>query len=588
MIHQFLIFFFIFLSACSWFETKVSRESNMGKNKKSDPPSLFGPTKTSGNVWFHDKTKAYGLAGVKAARLYAVDLDNDGDTDLVTLANNHAEPEFFYFDSKRKKFNKTNSPFQEGIRASYLFFYDFDKDGVIDVLTAFLNSKNEMARLPLRIFKGSISKGKLSFAEVKGAISVEPSPTASVSVLDYDLDGWLDLYIGNWFSVDGNRSEPVMDILNFGNKFKFKEATELLRGEDFKPKGSEVYSNARPTYGTSTCDIDQNGYPDILTASSNGHGNKLWMNLYDFSEKTRYFQDYGKESNFAADINGFLDPVGGGNTFFAACADYNNDGIMDAYLGELTYSYDNETRDKSSVLSGTKRGFPPHFIRTEYTNDDESGKWNQGDRSGIWLDINFDGFMDLVVNNSGFPPKSRLILFKQHPDHSFEDVSEIAGIDIVNPEGSIVIDLNNDGRPDIIAGQTNVRNTKISNHLYVFENALPWNGKKTVRAYLSGKRSNLKGVGGMIILNTTKGSRRQFVEYSQGAQSSQHEEGLFFGLSQGEKLKSAIVRWPIYKDDKFNSFVEKTYKLSNIKPNPFAKITFCENGKVLSGKRKCP
>lgn len=581
------LFILFLFSACSWIETKVSREHISEKNKKPESPSLFGPTKTSGNIWFRDKTKAYGLEGVKASHLYAVDLDNDGDTDLVTLSNNHSEPEFYYFDSKKKHFSKGYSPFQEGIRASYLLFYDFDKDGIIDVLTAFLNNKTEMARLPLRIYKGALIKSKLSFNEVKSSISVEPLPTAAVSVIDYDLDGWLDLYIGNWFSIEGNKTEPMIDHLNYGNKFKFKESTDLLRGEIFKPKGMDVYSNARPTYATSTCDMDQNGYPDVLTASSNGYGNKLWLNLYDFTEKTRYFQDYGKESNFAADLNGFLDPLGGGNTFFAACSDYNNDGIMDAYLGELTYSYDNETRDKSSILSGNRKQFPPHFIRTEYTNDDESGNWNQGDRSAVWIDINFDGYVDLIVNNSGFPPKSRLILFKQHPDNSFEDISEIAGIDIVNPEGSIVLDVNNDGKPDIITGQTNVRNTRIANHLYLFENSLPWNGKKTLRVYLSGKRGNLKGIGGMVILHTSKGTKRQFVEYSQGAQSSQHEEGLFFGLSQGEKLKSATVRWPIYKDDKFNSFVEKTYNLGSINPNPFSKITFCEDGKLLSGKKKC-
>lgn len=586
MIKKLLILFI--LSSCSWFDAKTGRENMSDKNKKTDPPSLFGPTKTSGNLWFQDKTKAYGLEGIKAAHLYAVDLENDGDTDLVTLSNNHAEPEFYFFDSKKKKFSKGNSPFLEGVRASYLLFYDFDKDGVTDVLVGFLNSKNEMARVPLKMYKGSLTKNKLTLTEIKGSISLEPGPAATVSVIDYDLDGWLDIYVGNWFSINGDKTEPMIDHLNYGNKFKFKEATDLLRGELYKPKGSDVYSNARPTYATSTCDVDQNGYPDVLTASSNGYGNKLWMNLYDFAEKTRYFQDYGKESNFAADLNGFLDPVGGGNTFFAACADYNNDGIMDAYLGELTYSYDNETRDKSSILSGNRKGFPPHFIRTEYTNDDESGKWNQGDRSAIWIDINFDGHMDIVVNNSGFPPKSRLILFKQQPDHSFDDVSEIAGIDIVNPEGAIVADINNDGKPDIITGQTNVRNTKIANHLYFFENHLPWNGKRALRAYLSGKRGNLKGIGGMIILHTTKGSKRQFVEYSQGAQSSQHEEGMFFGLSQGEKIKSATVRWPIYKDDKFNSFVEKTYNLSGIKIAPFAKVTFCEDGKVFSGKRKCP
>jgi hypothetical protein len=351
--------------------------------------------------------------------------------------------------------------------------------------------------------------------------------------------------------------------LLIGNKLKFRDVSDQLLGEYYLPKNAKVFVNARPTFGTSTCDIDQNGFPDVLTANTNGNNNKLWLNLYDFREKNRYFQDYAKETGYAADLNGLLDPLGGGNTFFSSCADYNNDGIMDLYVGVLSHSYDNESKDRSSILTGAKSTFPPGFIRTEYTNVDESGKWDQGDRSGVWIDLKFDGLRDLLVDNSGFPPKSRLIYFFQYPDHSFDDLSSKAGIDIVNPEGTIVLDYNQDGKPDILTGQSNVRNGQMNNHLYLFRNDLPFKDKKSIRTYLRGKQSNKMGLGAMMILNFSKKkgsvSQRQFVEYSSGPQSSQNEEGLFWGFDDSQKLLSAVIRWPIYKDDINNSFLEKKY-----------------------------
>lgn len=585
-----LIVLSLILASCSWLSTEDTK-SDLKKEVKTPPTtSEFGPSR-KGQGWFRDVTEKYGLMNVKAVHTYAVDLDQDGHTDIVTLASNASEPEFFFWNQKKNKFEKSYNPFELGIRASYLLFYDFDKDGTKDVLVGYLNGQNELTKVPLRLFKGSIKKKKLSYKEMKDAIPFEPTASASVSVLDYNMDGHLDLYVGNWFDKVGDALAPLPDRLFEGNKLKFKETTYLLDGEGFIPKGTKSYVNAKPTFATSTCDIDQNGFVDVLTASSNGHHNKMWLNLFEFKTRERYFQDFGKESGYAADLNGFLDPQGGGNSFFSACSDYNNDGYMDVYIGVLSHSYDNETKDRSSILTGAHKAFPPSFIRTEYTNEDESGKWNQGDRNGVWVDINFDGLRDLLVDNSGFPPKSRMILFFQYPDHAFEDLGAKAGIDIVNPEGTIILDINRDGKPDILTGQTNVRNSAIPHRLYLFENQLPTKDKKTLRTFLKGKKANKAGIGSMVILNFQKRNstftQRQFVEYSLGPQASQNEEGLFWGMMSDEKLVSATIRWPVFRDDLTNSFLEKTYSLKGINFKSHTELTFCETGKVLVGKKDC-
>lgn len=63
-----------------------------------------------------------------------------------------------------------------------------------------------------------------------------------------------------------------------------------------------MFSNARPTFGASICDVDGNGYMDILTVSSSGYDNKLWLNLFDKKKESRVFVNYGQETGYAEDI----------------------------------------------------------------------------------------------------------------------------------------------------------------------------------------------------------------------------------------------------------------------------------------------
>ena len=164
------------------------------------------------------------------------------------------------------------------------------------------------------------------------------------------------------------------------------------------------------------------------------------MNLVSKGQMS--FKDYGTQSHFAHDNEGLLVPRGGGNSFYSACTDYNDDGIMDVIQGEIFHAYDSENRDRSSVLTGSQFGFPPKFLRTEYHMDDGNNSWTQGDRRGSWVDFNRDGYIDVLVDNSGFPPNSRLLLFEQLSHHGFADVARDLGVDILNPSGTVLIDVN--------------------------------------------------------------------------------------------------------------------------------------------------
>lgn len=577
---------FTFVGCSTPGEWKIIGNDVVQKKEKKKIES--GPTlKLKGKQNFIDKTLAYGLENIKATNLYSVDLNNDSYSDLVVLPSFYSIPDFYLFNPKKKKFVKReDSPFDHVVRGSYLNFFDINKDGVQDVLIGSLNQKTELTKYPPRIFLGELIDGRLYFYKTVDGLQDELLPTSSGVVIDLNLDGNLELIFGNWFDFSKERPKPIPDkILTWDGK-RLKNVSYLFKGEHKYNSELSSFINARPTFGVSTCDIDQNGFPDILTSSSSGMPNKLWLNLYDEKFKDRILIDYGKESGYAKDNFGKFDPLGAGNTVFSKCADYNNDGIMDIMVGEITHDYDSDKRDRSSILTGKSPKFPPSFYRTEYQHQEDQENWNQGDRQGNWVDLNFDGLVDLLVDNSGFPPHSRLVYFKQEPDHSFGDIAKNEGIDILNPSGTILVDLNNDGKMDIITGQTDIRISNLENRIYVFENQNQRNGKRSIRFFLRGKNSNTQGLGAMVLLKTNKTTQRQYVEYASGSQPSQNEEGIYFGLGK-LKVDHVKVHWPYSKEVKTSMKAPhvKKYSLKKLKFKNHLDLTLCENGKIMKGRK---
>ncbi len=554
----------------------------------------YGPTvRESGS--FTDRTEEVGLANLNAVALNAVDLNRDGFTDLAILPSYYSRPRFYIWSEREKRFTPwTHDPLPVDFKASFLVFADLNRDRIPDLVSGVLNQRSEVGQVPLKYYTGVLVENKLVFQEVPGALTLPAEPTSGLTILDYNLDGWPDLFVSNWF--DNRRGEyiPVQDrLLRNRDGKKFEDVTALLLGEGDKTSDQLFPPNARPTYGASSCDIDQNGWPDILTVSSSGHKNKLWMNLKEPRTGERYFEDVGPLSNYASDPDGSLIPTGGGRSFFSACTDYNDDGLMDVFLGELSHAYDNDSVDRSSMLTGSRETYPPYFLRTEYVSDASEG-WNQGDRRGVWLDYNIDGRIDILVDNSGFPPLSRLVLFEQDENHAFVNVASQTGVDVVNPGATITLDANRDGLPDILTAQNNIRLAEIPPRLYFFQNTGRYPGRRSLTVHLSPAKSNTDGIGAMVMLYTqTKSGKivqRRWAESSQGGLPSQNETGVRFGVEKGVEAVGIKVRWPYRRpgSESAGGGLEKLYPLRGFFENDNAEVTVCEEGSILQGKSSCP
>jgi len=553
----------------------------------------YGPTvKEQNSLQFIDKSEDYGLNNLSASTIMLVHLNKDDFIDLVLIDEYFSQATFFLFSPKQKKFNKIDSLFDQAFKSSYIIFTDIDNDGITDALSGVLNQKTELSQKSIRLFKGRYEKDILRFSEDKSFLNIKPMPSSSVGLIDFNLDGRLDFYLGNWFATYNSHTLPVKDYLFINDGENFIDKSEYLVGENQKNVDQTMFVNATPTFGVQICDIDKNGFPDILTTSTNGYGNKMWMNKYNYREKFRYFQDYGVVSDYAGDKEGSLTSRGGGRSFGVACADYNNDGIMDIFLGESSHNYDSLMVDKSSILTGSTFKFPPKFIRTEYVLDAYDLDWSESDKRGIWFDYNNDGLLDLLVENSGYPPHSRLLLFKQLEDNSFLNVSKEMGIDIVNPLSSVLLDINKDGYLDLLTSQSSLRDARIKSKLYLFENRGGLQQSKVLRVYLSGVKSNTQGVNATVELKVKVGSkietRTQVVSYSYGGLMPQNEEGMHFALTEKDKLLGINIIWPYSKNMNNNrAGIEKSYNLENLYIKNLSEITFCENGKYLIGRKEC-
>ena len=113
--------------------------------------------------------------------------------------------------------------------------------------------------------------GDGTFRAVTG-FPVEPSYGLSVVILDFDLDGRQDVFVGN---------DSMANFLfkNLG-AWRFEEVGRLS-GIAANADGSE-----QATMGIGIADVDANGYPDVFTTNFSSDMNTLQLNL-----DGRFFDD---------------------------------------------------------------------------------------------------------------------------------------------------------------------------------------------------------------------------------------------------------------------------------------------------------
>jgi enediyne biosynthesis protein E4 len=275
------------------------------------------------------------------------------------------------------------------------------------------------------------------------------TPGSGVALLDYDNDGWLDIYLLNGSTIPalkGKESPPRAMLFHNNHDGTFTDVTEKAG-----------VGNERWGFGVAVGDYDNDGWPDIYV--SNFGKNRLYHNNHDGT-----FSDVAEKAGVT---------LGGWSTG-ATWGDYDRDGRLDLFVpGYVKFDPDNPPiAGKSGLPSGFcqfrgvnvmcgPRGLPGESDHLFHNNGDGtftdvSVKAGVSDPRGyyglasVFVDVDDDGWPDLLVANDSVPK----YLYRNKHDGTFEDVSYLSGF-ALNDEGReqaamgiAVGDYNRDGKVD--------------------------------------------------------------------------------------------------------------------------------------------
>ncbi len=256
-----------------------------------------------------------------------------------------------------------------------------------------------------------------------------------VCLLDYDNDGWLDIYLVNGSNYDalaGKADPPHAALFHNNHDGTFTEVT----------KAAGV-ANERWGYGCAVGDYDNDGWPDLYV--TNYGKNRLYHNNHDGT-----FTDVAETSGVA---------VGTWSTG-ATFGDYDGDGRLDLFVdGYAKVDLANPPISKTKavgyaiceyrsveVMCGP-RGLPGEHDHLFHNNGDGtftdvSKKLGVDDPSGfyglgtLFVDVNGDGKPDLLVANDTSPN----YLYMNKGDGTFEDQSYMSGY-ALNKDGREVSNM---------------------------------------------------------------------------------------------------------------------------------------------------
>jgi len=374
-----------------------------------------------------------------------------------------------------------------------------------------------------------------TFTDVTDQSGLGDKPAGELSVqaawFDYDNDGLLDLIVSNyalWTPAMDRRcalrgkesycnpetytSVPMRLYHNLGNG-KFEDVTE--RSGFGKSKGKGM--------GIAIADFNDDGWMDVFIANDTER-NLLYINQGDGTFKEAAL-DYGAAYN---DDGSTVSGMG------SDAKDYDNDGWVDIFYNDLmgqSWALFRNQHGKSFryVSPGTKIG---QLSRTF------SG-WSTG-----FVDYNNDGWKDLFSANGdvdNLVPASRQhdTLFENVDGKEFRDVSDQIGKDFLRvgyQRGSAFVDLNNDGFMDIVVTSLNEKPRILLNSAD--------NGNHWLLIKLTGVKSNRDAIGAKIKVTTPSGrTLYNHVTTSVGFMSSS-DKRVHFGLGQEKSAAIVEIRWP--------------------------------------------
>ncbi|MDN5213799.1 FG-GAP-like repeat-containing protein [Fulvivirgaceae bacterium BMA12] len=372
----------------------------------------------------------------------------------------------------------------------------------------------------------------------------------SFAVADYNLDGYLDLYAGNYGGSD-------FLYKNSGDRTFSDQGYLLEHGEGVGSALAVAFS-----------DVDTDGDMDILLGNEFDQipqlSNKLFINNYPENS----FTEMSELMSWDLRIN----------TMGIATGDYDEDGDFDYYVTDIS---DNYFFQKNEGLNLEEKAYALDIA------NDGSTSWGT-----VFFDFDNDTYLDLFVANgnigASITDSEEDRLFKGSDTGVFLDISESQGINSsFRCRGVSMGDYNNDGRIDILVGVMWYELAELEgSHNLLYRN-LNQTGN-WLKLKLEGVESNRDAYGAVIKV-TADG--RTFIREQTGGGSymSHNSKTIHVGLGTYDSVEKLEVHWPTGAIDRYENLEVNTTYLAVEQSQLFAysseRIDLCQEGSITIGEK---
>jgi ASPIC and UnbV/FG-GAP-like repeat len=388
---------------------------------------------------------------------------------------------------------------------------DYDNDGFVDLY---------ITRMGFYVGECVLyhNNGDGTFTDVTAKAGVQSwGPGFTASWVDYDCDGYLDLFVANNLGGLFDRRIPNRLFHNNGDG-TFTEVT-----------GEAGLHTIFPTFGSCWGDYNNDGYPDLFLSASLG--------------RPQLFRNNGNGTFTEVGVQAGLTDFAVGTTCFFC--DYDNDGWLD--IVQFTWS------DHEDVVHTMRKGHGPtdgSVMRVWHNNRNGTfsvrsrelgidGCW--GTMSGNFADYNNDGRLDFMLGN-GSPRMDRLepFVLLENNGGKYSNVTFSAGLPFAGKShGTNCADLFGDGRLSIIIAAGGAYPGDLLTTSVYCPQERPGN---YLNVRLTGTKSNRDAIGARITLIT--GNTQQMREVGGGTNFGCLPTEQHFGLADLTQVDALEIRWP--------------------------------------------
>jgi len=410
---------------------------------------------------------------------------------------------------------------------------DYDNDGYPDVLVTNYGDN---------VLYHNEGNGRFRDVTARAGVAMPRHPLkASAAFLDYDNDGWLDLFVTHYFqwtfaeNADDwcGRREKGHRIYCDPDVFKPLPNALLRNNRDGTftdvSEAAGLLPHLGKGMGVAVADYDGDGRPDVFVTND-----KAPHFLYRNGAGGR-FAEVAFEAGVAANESGAM--VSGMGCDFD---DFDGDGRPDVFLTDLV-------RDVFTLFVNQGNGF---FADRTFPSGVGTASMGHSGWSLKILDVDNDGWKDIfaagshVVDNVAlYSPtvtyEEGSFLYRNTGDGRIEDLSTRVGPDLQVPgawRGVAAADFDNDGTLEVAVSRLNGAAA-----LFV-RNGGPRHG--WVLLDLEGRRSNRDGLGARVRVLLPSGRSLNGHATTANGIYSASDRRVHFGLGTEAAIAAIEITWP--------------------------------------------